>query len=146
MSWVQDTRQVAAFILPVRSLKAAGLSWSIEASTSMGLRHCWHDSASLLSFAMMDRVSYVHSWIRECVQAGAGHSVVANCSDDGGGSSIICTCAAVHGLPGRDGTGQGRAGQGRAGQGRAGGPSEVVGWGDAKKARLGRAAAVVFVC
>lgn len=25
--------------LPVRSLKAAGLSWSMEASTSMGVRH-----------------------------------------------------------------------------------------------------------
>lgn len=70
MSWVQDARQAAAFILPVKSLKAAGLSWSIEASTSMGLRHCWHDSASLLSFAMVNRVSYVHSRIREYVQAG----------------------------------------------------------------------------
>jgi hypothetical protein len=40
--------------IPVRSLKAAGLSWSIEASTSMGVRHFWQYSAcSFLSLAMV---------------------------------------------------------------------------------------------
>lgn len=31
-------------IIPVRSLKAAGFSWSTEASTSMGVRHFWQYS------------------------------------------------------------------------------------------------------
>lgn len=41
------------FDLPVSSLKAAGLSCSIEASMSIGLRHCWQDSAGRRSFAIL---------------------------------------------------------------------------------------------
>lgn len=39
--------------MPVRSLKAAGFSWSIEASISMGVRHFWQYSAGcFFSFAI----------------------------------------------------------------------------------------------
>jgi len=47
---------------PVNSLKAAGLSWSIEASMSMGVRHFWQYSpCRVLSLAMLLSVCVPHA-------------------------------------------------------------------------------------
>ena len=48
--------------VPVRSLKAAGLSWSMEASTSMGVRHFWQYSPDpFLSLAMLLWMASLHA-------------------------------------------------------------------------------------
>lgn len=58
--------------LPVSSLKAAGLSWSIEASMSMALRHCWQDNAGRLSLAMLARDVEIWPTVKENSCANTG--------------------------------------------------------------------------
>jgi hypothetical protein len=53
-------------IIPVRSLKAAGFSWSTDASTSMGVRHFWQYSPGpFLSLPMVAVSGLSHCSRRE---------------------------------------------------------------------------------